>query len=209
MSYRPERYARCNIETICAGARFALHLHRQHLDLHQRKAPREHAQHVAHRGARGRGQHREAAHEGGQGALALGLEQAFGGQLLFQFFERAAQRAFAGFLQRIQDQLVVAARLVQREAAAREHAQAFARDEVQPLALRLEQGAAHLGARILQREVEVPGARPREVAQFALDPHQREGAFQQVARQRVELAGREDLAGVVAFHSGVRDGGTR
>ena len=55
----------------------ALHRHRQDLDLEQRESPRQHAEHVAHRRAAGRGDHAEPAHVGGQGTLARGVEQAF------------------------------------------------------------------------------------------------------------------------------------
>ncbi|MCW0466403.1 hypothetical protein NB705_003476 [Xanthomonas sacchari] len=179
----------------------ALDQARQDVHLQQRHAPAEHAQHVAHRGAAGRGDDRQAPHEAGQGALALAGEQAFGGEPGLELLERPAQRAFAGFLQMIQHQLVVAARFVQGQAPARQHPQAFARHEPQPLALGLEHRAAHLRARILQGEIEVAGRGAGDVAQFAFHPGQREGALQQVAGQRVELAGAEDLVGAIG-HAG-------
>ena len=46
--------------------------------------------------------------------------------LSLQLLEGAAQRAFAGFLQVLDDQLVVAARLVQAHAAAGQHLLAVA-----------------------------------------------------------------------------------
>src|SRR3546814_1885473 len=116
-------------------------------------------------------------------------------QLGLQLLERAAQRAFAGFLQRIEDQLVVAARLVQRQPPAGQHPHAVARLEPQPLALGLEQRAAHLRARVLEREVDVPRRGPCQVADLALDQHHRERVLQQAARQRVELTGAEDVVG--------------
>src|SRR3546814_7168370 len=109
----------------------------------------------------------------------LGVEQALGLQLRLQLLERAAQRAFAGFLQRIEDQLVVAARLVQRQPPAGQHPHAVARLEPQPLALGLEQRAAHLRARVLEREVDVPRRGPCQVADLALDQHHRERVLQQ------------------------------
>src|SRR3546814_1894541 len=87
----------------------------------------------------------------------------------------------------------LAARLVQRQPPAGQHPHAVARLEPQPLALGLEQRAAHLRARVLEREVNVSRRGPRQVADFALDQHQREGVLQQAARQRVELARAEDV----------------
>ena len=130
-----------------------------------------------------------------QRLLALCIEQPFGLQARLQFLERAAQRAFAGFLHVVQHQLVFAACLVQGQPATRQHAQAFARDEFQPLALGPEHCRTHLRTRILQGEVQVPGRRAADVAEFGLHPHQRERAFEQVAGERVELAGGEDVIG--------------
>src|SRR5690606_1722726 len=104
------------------------------------------------------------------------------------------QRAFASLLQRIKHQLVVAARLVQRQSAACQHLQPLARLELQPAALGPEHRAAHLRARVLEGEVQVPRRRPRHVAQRAFHQHERKGVFQQAAGQGVELGGGEDVA---------------
>ena len=68
----------------------------------------------------------------GQGTLACRVEHALGRKLGLQFLERTPQRAFAGFLHVVEHQLVLAASLVQRQPAAREHVQALARNELQP-----------------------------------------------------------------------------
>ena len=149
---------------------------------------------VAYGGAAGRGDHAQAPHVGGQGTLALRIEQPFRLQLRLQLLERAPQRAFARFFQRLEDQLVVAACLVQSQPAARQHLQSLARLEFQPGAFRLEHRAAHLRARVLEGEIQVPGRRPRHVAQLALHGHQRKAVLQQAARQGVELGGGEDVA---------------
>ena len=49
----------------------------------------------------------------GSGCLCARVEQALGGELLLQFLEAAPQRAFAGLLEVLDDQLVLAARLVE------------------------------------------------------------------------------------------------
>ncbi len=180
----------------------ALYLYREHVDLDQRKAPCEHAEHVADRGAAGRGDHADARGECRQRALAVRVEQALGSEARLEFVEGPAQRAFAGFLHVVEHQLVLPARLVQRQPAAPEHAKPLAGLELQPRALGLEHRAADLRARVLDREIQMARGRARHVPEFALDPHRAERAFQHVARQRVELAGREDGGGAFGFHAG-------
>ena len=185
---------------------FALHQAGQDIHFKQGQPARQHAEHIAHGRAGGRGDHRHPAHPGRQRSLARGIEQAFGRQSGLQCLEGAAQRAFAGLFEMVEHQLVVAARLVQGQAATAEHLEAFARHELQPLALGLEHGATHLRTRVLEGEVQVAGAGSGDVAQFALHPYQRKGALQQVARQGVELAGRED--GRLLGHLFASNGGT-
>jgi len=172
----------------------ALHRHRQHLHLHQRPAPRQHAQHVAHRGAGGRGDHAEAAHVAGQGTLARGIEQALGVEPGLQLLELPAQRALAGRLHVLGHQLELAAWLVQADAGAHQHLHAVGGPEAQPAAPGLEHRAAHLRGAVLQGEVQVPRGRPRDVGQLALHPHQRQRVLQQPTHQPVERAGGEDVA---------------
>ena len=52
--------------------------------------------------------------------LARGVEQPFGRELALQLLEAPAQQPFARFLDVLDDQLVLAARLVQAHAAAHE-----------------------------------------------------------------------------------------
>jgi hypothetical protein len=94
----------------------------------------------------------------------------------------------------LEHQLVVAARLVQREPAAGEHLRAITGNETQALRIHPEQGATHLRALVLEREVQVPRRGPRQVADLALDPDLRERALQQVAGERVQLRGLQYLA---------------
>lgn len=145
----------------------------------------------------------------GQRLLALCVEHALGCQPRAQFLERAPQRAFAGFFHVVQHQLVIATCLVQGEAPAREHAQPLARLELQPGALGLEHRAADLCTRILEREIQMAGGGAGHIAQFGLHPHQGETAFEQVARQRVELAGSEDLFGAVGHRRIIPQQGTQ
>ena len=128
-----------------------------------------------------------------QRTLAGRIEQAFGFEPGLELVIGAAQCAFAGFFHVVEDQLVVAAGFIQGQAATHQYAHAFARDELQPLAFGFEHRRTHLRAGILQGEVQVPGSRPADTAQFAFHPDHRERALQKIARQGVELVGGEDV----------------
>ena len=105
----------------------ALHGNRVDQHRHGRKAPRQHVQDVANRRTGGRGDHADAPRKRRQRPLALGGEQAFGGQLGAQFLELPLQGAEARVLHVIDDELVFAARLVQSDARAYQHLLAVAR----------------------------------------------------------------------------------
>ena len=80
----------------------------------------------------------------GSGRLRAGVEQPFGLQPLLQLVERELQRAEALRLEVLADELVLALRLVDRDAPARDDAQAVGRLELQVAQRRAEHDAAHL-----------------------------------------------------------------
>ena len=65
----------------------------------------------------------------GSGALAFGGKQSFGGELRLELLEFAFERAFAGFLEMLDDELVFAARLVESDARPDQHRHAVLRAE--------------------------------------------------------------------------------
>src|SRR5690606_16330570 len=157
-------------------------------------AAAEYADDVPHRCAAGRGDHADARRVGGQGALALGSEQALVLQFQLERLERLAQRAVAGRLQGVENHLVVAAPFVQADPATGTHQQAVAQVHAHPGGILAEQGAAYLGATVLEGEIHVAGRRARQVGQLALDPDLREDLLQQSARPGIELADGQHLA---------------
>ncbi len=162
------------------------------LDL--RRAAAEHADDVADYRAGGRADDTDAPGMSRKFALALGGEQAFGGEFLFQRLEGQPQRAIAGGFDGVGDQLVVAAPFEQRNLAAHPHGQAVAQGLAHPQGVLPEQRATHLGVAVLEGEVQVTGRGPREVGDLALDPHLREHVLQQVAGALVQLADGQNLA---------------
>jgi hypothetical protein len=93
----------------------------------------------------------------------------------------------------LDEQLVVAARLVQADAPA--HQKLLARDRAQieqPVA-GAEHRRAHLGVLVLEREIPVPGRRAGKIRELALHPHQRQMGFEQLARAAIQRRNAEHL----------------
>ena len=78
-----------------------------------RGPPAEHGNDVADHRTGGRADNADTPRVSGQGALAGGVEQAFGIELFFQRLEGQAQRAITGRFDVVEDQLIVAAALEQ------------------------------------------------------------------------------------------------
>ena len=108
------------------GRAFALHPHRP--DQHAaRKAVREPMQDVADHRAGRRGDDADHGRQIREQLLARLVEQAFGGELLLALLEQRHQRADAGRLQALDDDLVGRAARIGREPAGRDHLQALPR----------------------------------------------------------------------------------
>src|SRR5690606_24238797 len=159
----------------------------QHRDAAE--APLQNVQDVAHRRARGGGDDADALRHAWQRALALGGEQALGGEPGLELLEPASQRAFAGFLEMIDDELVFTARLIEADAPARLHVHAVLGRESDEAVALTEHGAAHLRGLVLEGEVPVPRGGAREIGELALHPERREAALEQGAHIAVQ-AGR-------------------
>ena len=114
---------------------FALHQRREEPDVQAGKAARQDVDHVRDGRAARRGDDADAPRKARQRPFALRGEQPLGGQLLLELLEGQLQRAQALRLQRLHQQLVFAARLVDVDAAARQHRQPVLRLEL-PVAVR-------------------------------------------------------------------------
>jgi len=129
-----------------------------------------------------------------QWLLSFGAEQSLGTELFLQGLESQAQRAITGWLDGVENKLVVATPLEQRNLATHPHRQAIAQRLAYPRGVLPEQRTTHLGAAVLEGEVHVAGRRAGEVGDFAFHPHAAENVFQQHAGAAVELADGKDLA---------------
>ena len=118
----------------------------------------------------------------GSGRLRSAREQALGGQLLLELLEGQLQRAEALRLEHFHQQLVFAARLVDVDAAARQHRQAILRAEF-PVAVRGAEGhALHLRVALLEGEVVMAAGGQLEPGDLARDPDVAEFAGRAAAR---------------------------
>ena len=125
---------------------------------------------VANDGAGGRGDDADGAGKGGQGALAVGVEEAFGFEALLELLEGELQRACADGLHGFGDELHLAALLVDADAAADQDVEAVFRAEAEQHGLAAEENDGELGVGVFEGEVDVAGGRGAEVGDFAFDP---------------------------------------
>ena len=95
------------------------------------KSARKNLGDVAHHGAGGRSNDADALRKPRDGPLARRIEQAFGRQLLLQLFEGELQRAVALRLDGFHQKLILAARFVDIDVAARQDRHAVLRLEFQ------------------------------------------------------------------------------
>ncbi len=172
----------------------ALHGHRVDEHPNAAAAASQHVEHVAKRGAGRRGHDADAARKAGQGALARGVEQAFGREFLLERLEAPPELAFPRLLEMVHDQLELAARLVEPDAGSQKDLQAVPRRETHREIALAEHGAAHLGILVLEREVPVAGGGPRKIGQLARDPQGRQARFEQGPRLAVQPADRINVA---------------
>ena len=183
-------YGRERADQIRGGA-FALHLRRADDDTRVRMALGEDADDVAHCGAVERRDDANATGQHRQRAFAGRLEQAFALEFPFQLLERDLERAGAGRLEGVGDQLIVALLLIDAEPSARDHAHAIFRLELQSLYRRAEHHAAQLCAVIFEAEVEMARTPLLAVGQLAFDEHVAEVRLDLLFESRRQFAHRQ------------------
>ncbi len=150
--------------------------------------PAEHLEDVADRRAVERGDDADLARQRRQRPLARRVEQPLGLQALLELLERQLQGAEPLGSMSLADDLVLALRLVDAEAAARDDVQAVLELELQRTAAAdLNMTASQLRAGVLQREVDVAGVPQPAVGDLALDPDVRPCRLEQRADRGRQL----------------------
>ncbi len=151
----------------------ALDVGLRHDDARGWEAGRDRRQDVPLRGGVVAGHEPDSARKPGQPTLALGREEAFGGQLLLQSLERSEVVAEAEALDRERPEAEVATRLEELRTAVDVHPLAVPELESERVELptRHRHGQAGTVARILEREEDaLPALLPPELGDLALDP---------------------------------------
>ncbi|MCU1318967.1 MAG: hypothetical protein JWP98_485, partial [Edaphobacter sp.] len=125
---------------------------------------------VADDGARGRGDDAEAFGEGGEWALAGGIEEAFGEEAGLELLEGQLEGTGSAWLHGFGDELELAAALVDGDAATDENGEAIGQAEAEELGLTAEEDDGKLGFAVFEGEVDVAGGGGAAVGDLALDP---------------------------------------
>jgi len=175
-------------------ARGARTLHRRGVenDRHAGSAPAKRRQHVAQRGRMARRHDADSPRIRRQCALARAVEETRGFERALSREEPLVERALARLAHRLDVHLELAARLVDRGDRPHLDGETFAQHEPESLRLVAEEHAAHLRARVLQREVEMSGGRACDARDLAADPDEPQMTFHEEPRRRHEPRHRHD-----------------
>ena len=120
-------------------------------------------QKVADYGSGGRGDNSHGARKGGQGALAGGVEEAFGFQAFLELLKGQLQRARAHRFHGLGHQLHLTALFIDAHLAANQHMQTVFRAEAQQHGIAPEENHGQLGVGVFEGEVKVARGRGTEV----------------------------------------------
>ncbi len=132
---------------------------------------------VADDGAGGRGDDADAVGEGWEGALAVGVEEAFGEEAGFELFEGELEGSGTAGFEGFGDELELAAGLVDRDAATDEDGEAVGGAEAKELGLAAEEDDGKLGFAVFEGEVDVAGGGRAAVGDLTFDPEVGVGGF--------------------------------
>ena len=152
--------------------------------------------------AGGRGDDADGAGKGGQGALASGVEEAFGFEALLELLEGELEGASADGFHGFGDELHLAALLVDADAAADEDVEAVFRAEAEKHGLAAEEDDGELGVGVFEGEVDVAGGSGAVVGDFAFDPDVAVLLLDEFADVGDEVADGPDAAGGAWFVEG-------
>ena len=144
------------------------------------------------------GHERHRLGEFGQGTLEFVFEEAFGFQLRLQFLEFLEEVAFAGGLDRLDDERALTGLAVEIRLRLRHDLHAFAERRLQPARLIGVEDAVHLGFAVLQREVVVAGGVglvARDLAGHLEGAHPVEMSFEDIREVRDRERGRIHVDG--------------
>ncbi len=127
-------------------------------------------QNVPERRSRRGGHYSDASWKSRQAALPLEREETLGSEFRLEALELALEGTDAGFLQVLDDELIVATRLINAYAATRQNLLPGLRREPHTHIPLAKHRATELRVPIFHREIPVAGRGHREIRQLSLDP---------------------------------------
>ncbi len=149
---------------------------------------------VANDGPGARGDDADGFWEGGERALAFGVEEAFGFEAFLELFEGELERSGADRLHGFGDELHLSALLIDADATANEDVEAVFRAEAEEQGLTAEEDNGELRVSVLEREINVAGRGGTVVGDFAFNPDIAILLLDQLADLGDELANGPDAA---------------
>lgn len=152
-----------------------------HLDIG--KPAVQNLEEIPNGGAAGRRNHCQAAGEKREGALEMGIEEAFGGQAIFQFLKGLGQGPQPQRFQIISEKLIFAPGFVDGELPPADDLEGIRRLLSQFSEITAEHDNPHLTLFVFKGKITMAGMRIPEVRDFPADPNQRELVFQMVFDQ--------------------------
>jgi len=120
-------------------------------------------------------------------------EQAFRRELQLEFLERDLQRAHAAQFDLPDDQLILAAHLIDRDIALQDDLLPVRQQRARPAGGVAKTHAAQLRARVLEREINVPGSLRAQIADLAAHPDRADALLQQPPDLRRQVADGQNL----------------
>ena len=148
-------------------------LHRDRIDQHRDagEAPLQYREDIPDGGAAGGGNDPDPVRYYRERFFVGGVEKPLVRQFFLQYLEGPAQGAFARLLQMLDDELEVPPGKIEAGAGMGQDLHAVFRREGQPHPLHPKQGAPNLTVFVLEGEIDMPGARARQVGDLSPDPY--------------------------------------
>ena len=191
-SAHPDRLKNSRPRQISSDRPVALHQRRKEPDVQSRETALQDLQHVGDHCPARRSHDADAPRKAWQRPFARRFEQALGRKFLLELLESKLQSAVSLRLEKLDQQLVFAARLEHVDAPARQHRYAVLRFEFQIPVRGPEADAAQLRVPFFEREIVMPARGQFGPRDFPHDPDILKLAVQYPANSRVQLTNRED-----------------
>ncbi len=170
-----------------------LHAHAAHPDRDARRAPLEDAQHVLQHRALKRCDDADDFRKDRQFPLPLEREKALFIKLPLQFLKALLEAPLPARPDFRDLDLVLSARLIDRDRPAYQHGLPIGQRETDPARLALEHDRGQCGRRILEGEIEMARTGRAEIGDFTSDPYFANAGLEQIANSGSQVSDRDRI----------------